>query len=158
MSLSEGIFLEECKKAIACFATFKKPFASKAQLQELKASLEFELCVKNLRKGCSRFYKNYACIIWTIFNLKQSAYREGYSTESALLSVSNNIHLNMANWKAIAMVLLDLSAAFDTTDHGILLLCLSKRFDIGGLALRWFTLYLLNRTKSMCQSCKTVYK
>ena len=45
------------------------------------------------------------------------------------------------------LLLLDLSAAFETLDHCILLSRLSRRFGIGGPALEWFRLYLGDRTQ-----------
>ena len=51
----------------------------------------------------------------------QSAYRKHHSTESALLNIHNDILLNMAKGSFTALTLLDLSAAFDTIDHTILL-------------------------------------
>jgi len=47
------------------------------------------------------------------------------------------------------LVLLDLSAAFDTIDHSILLKRLEKNFGISGLALSWFESYLSNRTQTV---------
>ena len=44
----------------------------------------------------------------------------------------------------MALVLLDLSAAFDTIDHDTLLTCLLTRFDFTGTVLRWFTTNLLD--------------
>ena len=50
-------------------------------------------------------------------NSYQSAYKSGHSTETALLSIKNDIHLSLSQGEATALVLLDLSAAFDTIDH-----------------------------------------
>ena len=51
----------------------------------------------------------------------QSAYRPGHSTETALLHAHNNILVAVDEQKAVALVLLDLSAAFDTINHNIML-------------------------------------
>ena len=51
----------------------------------------------------------------------QSAYRKHHSIESAVLNIHNDILLNMAKGSVTALTLLDLSAAFDTIDHTILL-------------------------------------
>ena len=48
-----------------------------------------------------------------------------------------------------ALVLLDLSAAFDTIDHDTLLSCLSARFGFAGLAQKWFRSYLQDRFQSV---------
>ena len=57
-------------------------------------------------------------------NSYQSAYKPGHSTETAVLSIKNNIHLSLSRGEATALVLPDLSAAFDTIDDSILLGCL----------------------------------
>ena len=69
------------------------------------------------------------------------------STESALLKVKNDILLNMDAQKVILLVLLDLSAAFDTVRHDILLDRLRSRLGVTDQALNWFTSYLSDRTK-----------
>jgi len=50
----------------------------------------------------------------------QSAYRMTHSTETALLKVKNDIMASIHNQKGVFLVLLDLSAAFDTVSHYIL--------------------------------------
>ena len=50
-----------------------------------------------------------------------SAYRVGHSTETAVLKVLSEILLAIDSGDLSALVLLDLSAAFDTVDHDILI-------------------------------------
>jgi len=68
----------------------------------------------------------------------QSAYRRGHSTETALLKVINDLLLSADRGEVTALCLLDLSAAFDTVDHQLLLTRLQGRFGIVGKALDWF--------------------
>ena len=57
-----------------------------------------------------------------LFPVFQSAYRQNHScTETALLKVMNDILLNMNNQRVTLLILLDLSAAFDTVDHDTVL-------------------------------------
>ena len=51
----------------------------------------------------------------------QSAYRSGHSTESALLKVKTDLLVAMDKQKVTCLVLLDLSATFDTVSHQLLL-------------------------------------
>ena len=66
------------------------------------------------------------------------------------MSIKNEVHLSLAHGEPTALVLLDLSAAFDTIDHNILLGYLKSWFGLGGTVLRWFASYLRNR----CQAIK----
>jgi len=45
-------------------------------------------------------------------------------------------------------VMLDLSAAFDTVDHSVLMDVLANRFAVGGVVLDWFRSYLSDRTQT----------
>ena len=82
-------------------------------------------------------------------NSYQSPYKSGHSTETALLSIKNDIHLSLSQGEATALVLLNLSAAFDTIDHSTLLSCLLDWFCVGGSALKWFFSYL-TESLSVC--------
>ena len=66
----------------------------------------------------------------------QSAYRAGHSCETALLRVYNDIVTTVGKGNGSFLVLLDLSAAFDTIDHDNLFYILEKYVGIGGSALR----------------------
>ena len=79
----------------------------------------------------------------------QSAYRPFHSTETALLKVQSDILLYMDDQKVTLLVMLNLSAAFDTIDHSILLETLGSGFGVGGTALKWFTSYLSQRTQQV---------
>ena len=55
--------------------------------------------------------------------------------------------MNLNSQRVTLLVLLDLSAAFDTVDHGVLLNRVSTSFGVRGSALQWFTSYLPNRSQ-----------
>ena len=76
----------------------------------------------------------------------QSGYRPKHSCETLLVRMTDDILKEMEAGNVVALVLLDLSAAFDTIDHKILIQKLSKDFGISGNALAWFTDYLANRS------------
>ena len=77
----------------------------------------------------------------------QSAYRPNHSTETALRRVRNDLLCILDERKAAILVLLDLSAAFDTIDHTIMLTRLRDRFGITATCLAWFESYLVNRSQ-----------
>jgi hypothetical protein len=79
----------------------------------------------------------------------QSAYRPFHSTETALLKVQSDILQNMDTQRVTLLVMLDLSAAFDTIDHKILIETLNSGVGVGGTALQWFTSYLSKRTQQV---------
>ena len=84
-----------------------------------------------------------------LFNPFQSAYRPGHSTETALLKVMNDLLRSLDHGNISVLTLLDLSAAFDTTDHTILLQRFEHAFGIHDTALHWFSSYLTNRTQTV---------
>lgn len=81
------------------------------------------------------------------FNRMQSAYRKLHSTETALLKIMDDLYRIVDDKKAAVLIGLDLSAAFDTINHEILLSRLSSRFGISGSALEWMKSYLEGRSQ-----------
>ena len=79
--------------------------------------------------------------------VSQSAYRRNRRTETVLLKVINDILLNMNKQHVTILVLLDLSAAFDTVDHSILLTRLSSNLGSNGAAFDWSRSYLSGRSQ-----------
>ena len=79
----------------------------------------------------------------------QSAYRTGFSTETALLKVVNDALVTVNSGNLVLLVLLDLSAAFDTINHNLLLERLASISGIKNNALKWFSSYLTDRSQTV---------
>jgi hypothetical protein len=77
----------------------------------------------------------------------QSAYRKHHSVETALLRIQNDLLLALEKRQVTALILLDLSAAFDTIDHTILLTRLSSTFGITGSALELLASHITDRNQ-----------
>ena len=79
----------------------------------------------------------------------QSAYKPFHSCETALVRVHNDVMRAIDNRQCVILLLLDLSAAFDTVAHEILLNRFNSKFGISGTALKWFQSYFTGRTQSV---------
>ena len=79
----------------------------------------------------------------------QSAYRQFFSTETAVLKVVSDVLTAMDRGQIALLGMFDLSAAFDTVDHAILLKRLDVSFGIRGNALNWFASYLSGRSQQV---------
>ncbi len=75
-----------------------------------------------------------------LLDSNQSGFRCGHSTETALLSVVEDLRLARTAFKSSLLILLDLSAAFDMVNHQIILSTLLRK-GISGIALQRFDSY-----------------
>ena len=144
-SFQSGVFPEICKTAVV------KPLIKKCGLDRniLKNYRPVSNCsfLDKLLEKCAYMQINKYLYRNKLYGKYQSAYRSAHSTETALLRVQNDVLLALDKKKDVILVLLDLSAAFDTIDHDILLQRLEKRFGIGGLVLDWLRTFLCGRTQ-----------
>ena len=87
----------------------------------------------------------------------QSGYQQGHSTKTAVLRVLSDIFQAVDNGYLAALVLLDMSAAFDTVDHSIFLRRLHLTFGIDDTAHGWFQSYLSSRKQYVrCSPSKSL--
>ena len=89
----------------------------------------------------------------------QSAYRQFHSTETAVTTIYNDMLLAADNGHVSALCLLDLTAAFDTVDHDLLLLRLEQQFGLRSVVLRWLQSYLADRSFRViyCNETSSIY-
>ena len=78
---------------------------------------------------------------------EQFAYKKNHSTETLLIKVVNDVLIAADERSATVIMLLDLSAAFDTVDHNLLLKILKYEIGIRGTVLAWFTSFLKDRAQ-----------
>ena len=63
------------------------------------------------------------------------AYRKNFSTKPILVKINQDILRASEKLKEVLLMGLDLSMAFDTMDHNILIMVLANTYGIGGLVL-----------------------
>ena len=146
-SITEGSF-PNCFKMAYVTPLQKKPSLDRNILKNyrLVSNLSFtsKLIEKVVAKHLNEFISQEG-----LLNVNQSAYKSSHSTETALLKIQNDIALSVDSGKAVALTLLDLSAAFDTIDHSLLYDCLHDWFGLDGTVLSWIKSYLSNRKQKI---------
>ena len=77
----------------------------------------------------------------------QFGYKKFHGTETLLVKLVNDLLIGLDSRSGVVLVLIDLSAAFDTVDHNKLINILANELNIRGTALKWFKSYLSNRSQ-----------
>ena len=146
-SLLSGSFPSVCKSAIVR-PLLKKPTLDPELLKNYRPVSNLSFFSKIIEKVVlSQLLDHLSSNNLTY--LFQSAYKSGHSTETALLKITNDLLFTLDNNDISLLSLLDLSAAFDTIDHEILLNRLNISFGISDSALSWFHSYLFDRSSSV---------
>ena len=142
-SLQSGEFPNDFKLAHVC-PLLKKPTLERNEYKNYRPVSNLAFVSKLIEKAVVD-QLNTHLLENELMEEFQSAYRKGHSTETALLRVQSDILCAIDQGKAAFLVLLDLSAAFDTIDHDRLLTFMETQLGIGGTVLKWFRSYLSNR-------------
>ena len=145
MSLATG-FMPNALKIASLSPTLKKPTADFKQFTNFRPISNLKFISKLIEKSVTVQLKKHV-MTNHLDETFQSAYKEFHSTETALLRVHNDILCSLDQNKSVILLLLDLSAAFDTVNHAILISRLSNRFGVKGTALAWCKSYLTSRQK-----------
>ena len=143
MSLKNGVMPYALKVAVLK-PLLKKQDADFEQLQNFRPISNLTFVSKLIEKAVA-LQLNDHILRHHLDETFQSAYKAFHSTETALVRVHNDILTAIDNNNTVILLLLDLSAAFDTVDHSILLSRLSCRFGIKGTVLAWLKSYLTSR-------------
>src|SRR4051812_20966950 len=147
LSISESIFPDEFKSAIVT-PLHKKHSLPIEDLSSYRPISNLNFISKILERIIHNRLNQHLTSFPSLSPF-QSAYRKFHSAETALLRIYNDLLHSISQHKLSALVLLDLSAAFDTIDHNILLSRLTSNFGISGSALSLISSYLSNRSQSV---------
>ena len=146
MSLEEGIFPNSLKSTIVR-PRLKKTNLDPEDMNSFRPISNLTFLSKTVKRAVAiRFVEHSE--LHKLLPHHHSAYRSSHSTETAVLAVHNDLVRTMVSGNISALVLLDLSAAFDTVDHSIMLQVPRDRFCVEGIALEWFESYLCDRTQT----------
>jgi hypothetical protein len=140
-SLREGVFPEILKHAIVR-PRLKKPTLSPEDLNSFRPISNLSFVSKIVERVVVARFSEHTELLHLLPS-RQSAYRVNHSTETAVIAVHDFIVRAIDSGEVCALVLLDLSSAFDTVDHETLLRVLTHRFGVNGPALAWFGSYSL---------------
>ena len=143
LSLKSGVFPDTLKLSHIT-PLLKKPSLSKDDIKNYRPVLNLNFISQLLDKHIAKRVRSHLKSN-DLLNRYQSAYRPMHSTETALLKVQDDLSRSLDDGKTTLLVLLDVSAAFDTLDHSGVISLLENWYGSSGNALRWFASYLMDR-------------
>lgn len=142
MSLQQGSFPETWKTAIVTPLLKKsglplelcnyRPISNLSYVSKLIESASMDQLTKHLAQH-------------SLASSQNSAYKKGHSTETLITKVHSDILMAMDERNVVLLVMLDLSAAFDTVDYPILHQILENKFGLSDNVMKWVVSYLCNR-------------
>ena len=125
----------------------KKPSLDKDALKNYRPISNLHFISKVIEKLVAKRLGEHM-IEYSMYDPMQSAYKLGHSTETALVNYDMLSSLDAG--KCTVLVSLDLSAAFDTINHNVLLNRLHHMYRITGTAFKWFQSYIEQRNYQVC--------
>ena len=124
----------------------KKPTLDANDLSSYRPILNLSFVSKTIERVVDSRLTRHADL-HSLLPTNQSAYRSKHSTETAVVSVHNELVYAVDSGHVGALVMLDLSSAFDTVDHDVMFSVLSARFGIHDKALEWLHSYFSYRSQ-----------
>jgi hypothetical protein len=147
-SLQTGVFPASQKVAIIT-PVLKKPSLDPYDMNSYRPISNLSFVSKLLERCVNNQLNDYLNVNGLLPDM-QSAYRKHHSTETATLNVLSDVYAAADVRQVTLLCLLDLSAAFDTVDHNILINRLRHTYGLREDVLQWFRSYLTDRSQSVC--------
>ena len=133
LSLSTAV-VPDALKVDMLSPTLKKIDADFEQFQNFRPISNLKVVSKLVEKAVAIQLTHYV-MAHRLDETFQSAYKNFHSTKTALVRVQNDILCAIDNNEFVILLFLDLSVAFDTVDHSLLLSRLLDRFGVNGTAV-----------------------
>ena len=152
-SLSTGKFPTALKNAVVK-PSIKEFSGDRDSLKNYRPVSNLAFVSKLIEKSVSLQLDEHL-LLNNLYCKNQSGYRKFHSCETSNIHMYDTILKDMDNGNVVALLLLDMSSAFDTVDHVILLDLLSNCYGITGDVHRWFKSYLQNR--SYCVNVRNAF-
>lgn len=142
-SLQTGTFPDSLKTAIVK-ALLKKTNLDVDDLSNYRPVSNLSFISKIIEK-CVHLQLTDYIEVNNLFPSLQSGYRKNHSCETAIIKIYNDLLIATDKQSHAILVLIDLSAAFDTINHTLLIKKLESVYNIGGNVTSWLKSYLQNR-------------